>query len=575
MFSDTPLHELTIPQMLSRSKKLYSNNAAMRYFSGDSFRAINYSELYHLVMQAAAALTKAGIKPGDKVGILAENRPAWGAAYFGSLFLQAVNVPLDSLLKPQELSYIIRHSGIKALVVSGKLIPDIEPLRDSIETFEVIISMDRETADYPYLFADSDPPTIEPPMNSPDDLAVIIYTSGTTGLAKGVMLSHRNIVSDIWGCLECIDMRENDNFISILPLHHTFECTCGFLTPLSGGASITYARGLAAKLIVEDIRENKATIMLGVPLLYEKMFAGITREISKKPPFTRALFRTIYGVSQLLKKTLNLEAGKGLFSGLREKAGLSSIRLMVAGGAPMMPEVAAAFNILGFRLIQGYGLTESSPVLTLNPLDDYKNNSIGKALPNARLRIDRPDAAGIGEIIASGPMIMKGYYRNPQATAEVLKDGWLYTGDLGWADDDGYYYIAGRSKNVIVTPGGKNVYPEEIEFALNKSPYILESLVLGRPVDGGEEIEAMIVPDLEYFSARAQEKGIELSEMNIEKTIKLEVAKQGEELADFKRVKYVMIREEAFEKTSTRKIKRYLYYNKPMKVSAGQKKGKS
>jgi len=575
MLSETPLHELTIPQLLIRSKQRFPNNIAMRYFDGESFRAINYVELHRLIMRAAAALRKAGIKAGDKVGILAENRPEWGVTYFASLFLEAINVPLDSLLKPQELSYIIRHSGLKALVASAKLIPDIEPLRDSIETFEIIVTMDMGIKGYPYLFDDPDPPPIEPPPVSADDLAVIIYTSGTTGLAKGVMLSHKNIVSDIWGSLECINMRQDDNFISILPLHHTFECTCGFLTPLSGGASITYARGLAAKLIVEDIRENKATIMLGVPLLYEKMLAGITREISKKPPFTRALFRTIYGVSQLLKKTFNLEAGKGLFSGLREKAGLASIRLMVAGGAPMMPDVAAAFNILGFRLIQGYGLTESSPVLTLNPLSNYKNNSIGKALPNAKLRIDRPDAFGIGEIIASGPMIMMGYYKNPKATAEVLKDGWLFTGDLGWMDDDGYYYIAGRSKNVIVTPGGKNVYPEEVEFALNKSPYILESLVLGRPVEGGEEIEAIIVPDLEYFSARAQEKGIELNEINIEKTIRLEVAKQGEELADFKRVKYVMIREEAFEKTSTRKIKRYLYYNKPMKLSAGQKKGKS
>lgn len=575
MVVDTQLDRLTIPQMLERSRRLYSSNIAMRYAVSDSFRAITYDDFYRLVMQAAECLRRAGIKPGDKVGILAENRPEWGATYFATLFLGAINVPLDSLLKQQELSYIILHSGIKALVASAKLIPEIESLRDSIETFQTIISMDKDYGDFPYLLGNADFPLIPAPAVSIDDLAVIIYTSGTTGLAKGVMLSHGNIISDIWGSLQCIDMHQNDIFISILPLHHTFECTCGFLTPLSGGASITYARGLAPRLIIEDIRNNKATIMLGVPLLYEKIFGGLTKEISKKPPFTRAKFKTAYGISKFFMKVFNLEAGKALFGGLREKAGLSSIRLMIAGGAPMMPEIAEAFNILGFRLIQGYGLTESSPVLTLNPLNEYKNDSIGKPLPNARLKINKPNESGIGEIIANGPMVMKGYFKNPQATAEVIRDGWLYTGDLGRVDGEGYYYIAGRSKNVIVTPGGKNVYPEEIEFNLNKSPYILESLVLGRPVDGGEEIEAIIVPDLEYFSARAQEKGIELSELNIEKTIKLEVAKLSEELAEYKRVKYIIIREEAFEKTSTRKIKRYLYYNKPVKLQSAKNRGNS
>jgi long-chain acyl-CoA synthetase len=371
-----------------------------------------------------------------------------------------------------------------------------------------------------------------------------------------------------------MDLYPTDNFISILPLHHTFECTCGFLTPLSIGASITYARGLASKQIVEDIKNNKATILLGVPLVFEKMFAGITKEIAKKPQFTRAVFRTIYGVSKLFKKTLNVEAGGKLFSGLREKAGMSSLRLLVAGGAPMIPDIAEAFNALGFRLIQGYGLTEASPVLSFNPFETYKNNSIGIALPGATLKIDQPNAQGIGEIIAKGPMVMQGYYKNPQATAEVLDNGWLKTGDLGWVNDEGFYFITGRLKNVVVTPGGKNVYPEEIEFVLNNSPFILESLVLGRPLEGGggEEIEAIIVPDLEYFSARAAEKNINLSEQNIEKTIKLEVAKACTELADYKRVKYVIIRDEVFEKTSTRKIKRYLYSHKELKMPPGLSK---
>jgi long-chain acyl-CoA synthetase len=569
-----PIDQLNIPQMLAQSKQLFGANVAMRHFDGEKFRDITYDGLYRMVMQAASALRKAGIKPQDKVGILSENRPHWGAAYFGNLFNGGVNVPLDALLKPQELPYIIHHSGIKAIVASSKYIPDLETIREKNESFETIISMDPGISNNPYLLADENPSMLEAPKASLDDIAALIYTSGTTGLAKGVMLSHGNITSDIWAMVCAFDLYENDSFISILPLHHTFECTVGFLTPLSLGAGITYARGLASKQIVEDIKSNKATILLGVPLVYEKIFTGLSKEIAKKPQFTRAIFKTTYGLSKIIKKTVKLEAGGMLFSSLREKAGLSSLRLMVAGGAPMMPEIAEAFNILGFRLIQGYGLTESAPVLTLNPFENYRNDSIGMTPPGVTIKIDNPNAQGIGEIIAKGPMIMKGYYKNPEATAEVLKDGWLHTGDLGWVDADGYYYIAGRLKNVIVTAGGKNVYPEEIEFVLNKSPFILESLVIGRPLEGGggEEIEAIIVPDMEYFSARAAEKEIELNEMNIEKTVKLEVSKQCLELADYKRVKYVVLRNSDFEKTSTKKIKRYLYYHKELKVPSGQKK---
>ena len=571
------VNKLTIPQMLEQSRRVYGSRVAMKYFDGDSFRDITYDGFYKLVMQAAAALVHAGIGPDDKVAILSENRPAWGATYFATLFLNAVNVPLDALLKPPEWNYIIRNSGAKVVVTSNKFYPDVEPFRDSIESLDRIILMDYGNGSAEYLLADSSPAELWPPDVPLDTLAAILYTSGTTGLAKGVMLSHGNITGDIRAMTQAIILYPTDNFISILPIHHTFECTCGFLTPLSNGAAISYARGLASKLIVEDIKSNQATLLLGVPLVFEKMFAGISRAIGKKPPLTRAVFRSTYGLAKFLKKTIHVEAGGRLFQGLREKAGLASLRLMVAGGAPMAPDIAEAFNCLGLRLIQGYGLTESSPVLTFNPLDKYRNNSIGKAIPGAEIRIVDKDSFGIGELVARGPMVMQGYYKNDAATADAIIDGWLHTGDLGHVDKDGYFYITGRKKNLIVTPGGKNVYPEEVEIVLNASPYILESLVLGRPnaaSGGGEEIEAIIVPDLEYFSARADEKAITLTEEYIGKTIRLEVSRQCEQLADYKRVKYVILRDEDFEKTSTRKIKRYLYEHKPMRVPAGKNKGK-
>jgi long-chain acyl-CoA synthetase len=574
MNEQKPINELTIPQMLEQSRKMFGSRVAMRYFDGNRFREITYDGFHLMIRQAVSMLKKAGIGPADKVAILSENRPEWGAAYFAPLYLDAINVPLDALLKIQEWSYILRNSGAKVIVTSNKFYPEIEHLVDEIDSLKAVLCMDRVN-DVCYLLGDPDPPNIMPPDASIDDLAAILYTSGTTGLAKGVMLSHGNITSDIYGMTQYMELFPEDNFLSVLPLHHTFECTCGFLTPLSHGSSITYARGLASKLIVEDIKNNQTTILLAVPLLFEKMYASITRKISERPPFTRAIFKTIYGVSKFLKKAVNLEAGSALFKGLRDKAGLSTVRIFCSGGAPLSAEIAETFNTMGFRMIQGYGLTESSPVLTLNPLERYNNASIGVAMPGAEIRISKPDANGVGEIIARGPMVMKGYYKNEKATAGTIKDGWLYTGDLGRVDNDGYFYITGRKKNVIVTPGGKNVYPEEIELALNNSPFILESLVLGRPLPhGGEEIEAILVPDLEYFGARAEEKGITLHESHIAKTIKLEVAKQCEPLADYKRVKYVVIRDEGFEKTSTRKIKRYLYEHKVMTVPGSKNKEK-
>ncbi|MCP4580664.1 MAG: AMP-binding protein [candidate division Zixibacteria bacterium] len=570
------LDQLTIPQMLVRSRDRYGDRVAMNHFDGESFKPITYDDYYFMVRQAAAALKKAGIKADDKVAILSVNQPAWGAVYFASLFLDAVNVPLDANLKIAEWSYIIRNSRSKVVVVSEKILPEIEPLLGDIETLDAVICMDRDDGKTPYLLEGKNPAEINPPDVNIDKLAALLYTSGTTGLAKGVMLSHGNITSDVYGIELLNIIIPEDNFISILPIHHTFECTVGFLMPLALGASITYARGLASKLIVEDIKSNAATVLVGVPLVFEKMYIGMMKAIEKKPPFTRAIFRTIYGLSRFLKKSANVEAGGKLFGSLREKAGLTTLRLMAVGGAPMSPVIAEAFNSLGFRMIQGYGLTESSPVITFNPPDNYRNASLGMALPGAEIKLINVDTAGVGEIAAKGPMIMKGYYKNEKATAEVLKDGWLHTGDLARVDAEGFYYIAGRRKSLIVTPGGKNVYPEEIEFALSSSPFILESLVLGRPLPdsgGGEEIEAIIVPDLDYFAARAEEKSITLTEEYLEKTIKLEVLKQCEHLADYKRVKYVIIRDEDFEKTSTRKIKRYLYEHKPMVVPKGKSKG--
>ncbi|OGC89789.1 MAG: hypothetical protein A2W25_02800 [candidate division Zixibacteria bacterium RBG_16_53_22] len=577
-----PLKGKSLVDVLNQSSDLFGERAFMKSFSGDRFVDMTFKEFADKSLSIGKGLAALGLQKGDRVGVLSENRPDWGVSYMGVLFAGGINVPLDALLKLPSWSFILRNSGCRMLLISKGFLPEFELAVDDLPDLRYMICMDNvesgsRAMSLQDLIRKGSVYKGALPKARPSDTASILYTSGTTGQAKGVMLSHENIVADVDNMTQMIDFVEGDNFLSVLPIHHAFECTCGFLTPMSWGITITYARGLASKQIIEDIRNNRATILLGVPLLYEKMHAGIFRAIAKKPPFTRIVFKASYSVAKLLSNVFSAEPGKRIFKGLREKAGLASLRLMVSGGAPMPPDIARTFNLLGFRFIQGYGLSESAPVLTLNPVDKHKDASIGLPVPDAQLKIIDRDSRGIGQIVARGPMIMQGYYNNPEATAEVLKDGWLYTGDSGWVDEDGYYYIAGRVKNVVVTPAGKNVYPEEIESELNKSPYILESLVLGRAPEGmrGEEIEAIVVPDQEYFNNLTTETGHNFTSEEIEKIITSEVQRLSSGLAEFKRVKYVQIRLEEFEKTSTRKIKRYLFNRKAEPINVRNGKGRA
>ena len=571
--NSTELKNLTIPQMLERSVGLYGGRMALSSFKSGKLVGITYSELERRAKALASGLIQQGVKKGDRIGLLSENRPEWGLAYLGILLSGAIVVPLDSLLKVSELKHIIGESETKIVICSNKFISDMEDAKNSVDSLEKIICMDdcpKNTVFFlEELLEQGDKNRVDFIYPEPQDIASIIYTSGTTGSSKGVILSHKNIMSDIWGLQKMIKFYPEDNFLSILPLHHTLESTCGFLTPLSGGEMITYARSLKSKEILEDIRNSGATILIGVPLLYEKMLFGIFKAIEKKPIFTQLLFKANFNLCKLSKMLLGLDFGKTFFKGLRGKAGLSSLRLFICGGAPLDPEIPRCFDYLGITFLQGYGLTEASPVLTLNPYHKAKYVSVGIAIPGAEVKISDPDSSGIGEIAARGDMVMKGYDNNEEATSFAFKDGWFLTGDSGWVDKEGYFYIGGRLKNVIVTRAGKNIYPEEVEFHLLKSFYISEVLVLGREIGGGkgEEPYAIVVPNYEYFDQMAKQENITLSSEKIEAVIKSEIAKCCDDIADYKRVKGFKIREEEFEKTSTKKIKRYLYQHKMVKLS--------
>jgi long-chain acyl-CoA synthetase len=580
----------TIPQIIDETKERMLDKIALQIKRkrGEAYEEISYRDLKTMVDMISEGLRSLGMEKGDCVGLISENRPEWAMAYLGILKGGGVVVPLDPQLKPGELQAILEIAKVKFCFCSSLYMIGVIEVKKSLPFFQRIISLEEEvpvgvhslTMDEVDIlsFSQLTSSEIEAPSGSeersPDvketDLAVLIFTSGTTGKSKGVMLSHRNIVSNVHGLQEAVYFDEKDTFISLLPLHHAFEATCGFLVPLSEGAAITYARSLKSRDILEGISETGVTVMLGVPLIFEKMLEGIFRAVKVKSPLTRGLFKTFWGVTKGMKGLLGLNVGRGVFKSIREKAGLSTLRLMVCGGAPLAPEIGKGFETLGIKFVQGYGLSESSPVLTLNPPEKVKMKSIGKPVPGVEVKISEPDDKGIGEIVARGPNIMEGYYEDPVRTRETIRDGWLYTGDIGWQDSNGYVYVAGRSKNVIVTKAGKNVYPEEIEEELHKSPYIAEVMVFGKinPETDREEVCAMVYPNYEEFGSsgtgpesdpsREMPETPDRSQDEVVRVIGQEIKRHCDRLADFKRVKDFEIRKEEFPKTTTKKIKRFM-----------------
>jgi len=560
----------TLPQLLEKSSQRYEDLPFLCRFENEITTGYSFREVYHTAFRLAAGLKKLGIGKGDRVGLLSENRPEWGISYLGIQAAGAAVVPMDPGLKPQEISQIFEMAEMKGLIVSGKFFTlEAEPIRQIWEKHKLarVVNLDGEAAEkspISWKTLASGPEMASQPSIKPDDLAALIFTSGTTGTSKGVMLTHKNLVANVWSVLSVFDCSPADTFLSVLPLSHTYECTGGFLMPLGFGARVVTARSLKSKELIEDIQRSGATFILGVPLLFQKMAEGLFRGVSKKGLLTYAVFKLLFKLSRQQVRKGKRRAGIVLFKSFRHKAGLGSLRVLVSGGAALPPKIAEDFLALGIPLLQGYGLTETAPVLSVNPIDVYKVKpaSVGPPLPGVQFKIDSPDSSGHGEILAKGDNVMAGYYKNPSATGAVLeKDGWFKTGDIGYLDYEGYLYISGRCKNIIVTPGGKNACPEEMEGKLLESPFIAEALVIGRrnPELHGEEIEAIIVPNWDYFEAVGSQTGKTWSDAEIETQVKAEVRRLSDELADYKRVQHITLRRQEFEKTYTRKIKRHLF----------------
>ena len=548
-----------IKEIISYGKENYGEAVAYedRHFPGEpERRKISYNQLYDDVNALGTALIKRGLK-GKKIAVMSENRYDWVLTYYAVACGVGVIIPLDRELPAGELVNLLTRAKASALVYSKKQKKVVDAALENLDFIEYLIDMDGESNQWRNLsikslleegrryIEEGFTEYIDTEIDK-DALMGIYFTSGTTGRSKGVMLTHRNITSNVENMLKRMFVRRDDRALSVMPIHHTFEFTCEIVPCMTMGATMVFCDGL--KYIQKNLKEDRISIMLGVPLVFETFHKKIFTTARLKG--SEGKLRKGMKINEFLQK-FGMDRSRKLFREIYDLIG-TDIRVFIVGGAPMDPEVIKDFRALGVNMFEGYGLTETSPILAVNADYCQKTGTVGPPMPGTRLRIDNPDSDGIGEIIAKTESRMLGYFEDPEETARViLEDGWFATGDYGFMDDEGYLHVTGRKKNVIVTKNGKNIFPEELEYLLNKSDYIKESVVWGKddPDSGELYINAEIVIEKDNL------KG--LSDEEIHAKIKEVVEKVNKSTTSYKRIRKFHLREEEFEKTSTRKIKRH------------------
>ncbi len=550
------LKNITIRDILETINKKYGNKTALRIKNEDgSFREISYTKLGRRVVSISSVLINLGIEKGDRIAIFSENRPEWAAAYFGIISCGGVILPLDVKLTYSELRFILNDSQAKAIFVSGGLIEMVDRLRPDLKHLKNIILLDKSPrADLiqlsklrPHRGKERDRPIY------PEDTAIIVYTSGTTGLAKGVELSYKNLLYQAVEFSEIIRSTPKERLLSVLPLNHMLEITGGLIAPLYAGSCVTYCDTLKTTTLLPLMKETGTTAMISVPLVLKLIHSGIMRKVAKLTPFRQRAFRALLSVSTLLLR-FKIRPGRIFFRSIHKEFG-GRLHTFISGGAPLDIGVEIDMNAIGFRILQGYGLTETAPVISVNTFTDNRFGSVGKPLPGIEVMIlkERRDDTE-GEILTRGPHVMKGYFRNPEKTAEAIRDGWFHTGDLGYLDKDGFLYISGRIKNMIILGGGKKVFPEEVEAVIGQSPYIKELCVMAKTSEKGirkghEEVYAVIVPNFELFI----QENISAKE-DITSRISSEIARLSSDLAPYKRIMSFRLSDEELPKTVTKKI---------------------
>ena len=551
-----------LKDMLKQSGEAYGNRPAYMFKTDKpgEFRTITHKEFRDEINALGTALVKMGLKD-KRIAVISENRYEWELAYLSVATGTGVVVPLDKALPENEIESLILRSEVEAIFYSNKYNEIMDKLRNKKNTnLKYFISMDlKENTNGIYsqnaliekgkkLLAEGNTKFLDAKIY-PEKMGIMLFTSGTTAMSKAVMLSHKNLVSNVMDIGQRFDLNENDRLLSFLPLHHVFECTVGFLYPMSIGSCICFCEGV--KHMADNIKEFEITAMISVPAVFEVIYRKLMKGIEKKGK-TETVKKGIK-ISQALLK-LKIDVRKKLFKEIHDNLG-GKLRLAVAGGAALDSETEKGFNDLGITLLQGYGLTESAPVIAAETPKYRRIGSIGQKLPSFEVKIDNPNEEGIGELWAKGPCVMLGYYENEEATKSTLdKDGWLHTGDLARIDRDGYIYIAGRKKSVIVLNNGKNVFPEELENLLNKVEGIKESFVYEKKEDDGDiKVCTKIVYDKELIKELYNIEG----EDSIREFLWQKVKEVNNLMPKYKYIKEIIITEEELIKTTTLKIKRH------------------
>ena len=557
-----------LKHMIESSAEMYPDHVAFyqKFNRKEPYTAITYTEMLERVNGLGTAFINAGLKD-KRIGVIGPNCSQWTISYLATVCGTGVVVPLDKELNANELKQLAVRSGISAIVCSKKYVKDFMEMKESGDTsLEIIVNMDADEDDGEVLswwklmesgkalVAEGDRRFLDAQVNK-DEMSILLFTSGTTGVAKGVMLSQFNIITNIITAPTAFKVDDQDIFFSVLPIHHVYECTCGFLLPLYHGAAAAYCEGL--KYITNNLAEIKPTIFLGVPLLFETLYGKIWKNVRKQGK--EKLLKKVLKVNRVTKK-VGLDLGNVFLKDIRAVFG-GRMRCCICGGAAINPEILDGIRDWGINALQGYGLTECAPLGALNPENAPKADSIGIPFPGSGLRIDNPDADGIGEICLSGSNIMLGYYEMPEETAEVIRDGWYYTGDLGYIDEDGYAHITGRKKNVIITKNGKNVFPEELEYYLSTIPFVQESFVFGQ--DSADGSDTVIVANVKLDEEELEEiLGKDYTPEDAKKLLEEAVDKINDNSPVFKKIRKVMIRKTDFVKNASKKLIRFAPENK-------------
>ncbi len=544
----------TLPELFTITVERFPENRCFSIYEPDNL-FFTYKEAHDRILEVAAYLKNKGVKKDEKVALTGKNSPEWTIAYLAVLYAGGTVVPIDYQLKNGEIRELLDFSDVKIIFIDTEKYDDIVSSLSKMEK----ISLSPEKPNYILnLKADG---TASGKMPEEEDLAAILYTSGTTGNQKGVMLTHKNLVSDCFLSQGNMEILDTDVFYALLPLHHSYTMLAVFIEAISVGAEIVFAKKLVVTQILKDLKQGRVTMFLAIPMLFNKMLKALMNGVKEKGVVLYGIIRGLMYVSGFIKKTTGINPGKKMFGFLLKKLSLETNRICICGGGPLPSSTFSMFNQLGIDFVQGYGLTETSPIVALNPIEHYKEASVGAVVPGAEMKIADPDENGSGEILIKGPMVMQGYYKNEAATKEAFtSDGWFKTGDVGFLDSENYLYLTGRQKSLIVTEGGKNVFPEEIEDHFQLDDEIEQILVRGYILDEKmkiEGIEALIYPNDEYLEKLFTKSGDMKSLENVRRIFEIIIDRVNRELLPYKRISKFTILDEPMEMTTTKKIKRH------------------